>query len=151
MGGFLCFFGLKHCRNVRPFFYVKSGNNSPVFLGNIVPVLTGITKGLFQFVNGRSLKGNDITGVHNITVKDFGIGIVLDYTDITLILHHVSLPRFPKIVGLRPPPKARKRISISFQEIFEGTGFVKMSLRVLVSPEFICLIVPSRGTTVNGW
>src|SRR5713101_7746607 len=73
-------------------------------------VINGILKGLAQLGHGRSLKCDNVPGIDDFAVKNLGLVIVFDVSDVALILHHGVKP-----ASVKKRRKERKApLSVSF-------------------------------------
>src|SRR5439155_15374946 len=74
-------------------------------------VIDGILKGLAQPSHGRSLKCDDVPGIDDFAVRNLGLVIVFDVSEVALVLHH----------GVKPPSVKKRRkdrkapLSVSFR------------------------------------
>src|SRR5260370_30774527 len=77
-------------------------------------VINGILKGLAQLRHGPSLKSDNVPGIDDFAVKNLGLVIVFDVSDVALVLHHGVIPASVK--------KRRKERNAPLSVSFWGWG-----------------------------
>ena len=85
----------RHLKSKLPDMFVML--NKPVgflstFGAEIHVIIDRVPKSLFKFLYGCALKGDDVTGVYNLAVKQPGFAIKLDQSGITLVFQHRLTP-----------------------------------------------------------